>query len=150
MLRYLPVSPQQLISGLKLNVLARPVLLAIGLTMVSACTEKQPSKLEQVMRKGKITVVTRNSPTTFYESANGYAGIEYEMVSQFAEFLGVEVDFIVNDNLKEINELVKNDSVDFAAAGLTVTPSREENLRFAPAYQRITSKLVFKQGKKMA
>ncbi len=100
------------------------------------------------MSKGKITVVTRNSPTTYYESHDGPAGIEYELITEFAQFLGVEVELIVNDNLKEVMDLVNTGKADIAAAGLTVTSEREKYLRFAPAYQQITSKLIFKQGKK--
>ena len=93
-------------------------------------------------------MATRNSPTTYYESAHGPAGIEYELAKNFADSLGVEVKFVVNDNLKEISELIAAGKVDIAAAGLSVTQEREDYLRFAPAYQQITSKLVFKQGQK--
>ena len=123
-------------------------VLLLTVSLISSCKQQKVSKLDQILKRGYITVVTRNSPTTYYESANGLSGIEYEMVTQFAEFLGVEARFEVNDNLKEISNLVESEAVDFAAAGLTVTPFREQALRFAPSYQRITSKLVFKQGKK--
>ncbi|TQV86544.1 membrane-bound lytic murein transglycosylase MltF [Aliikangiella coralliicola] len=117
--------------------------------LTNACSKQHtPSKLEQIKQRGTLNVVTRNSPTTYYENADGFAGVEYELVTQFAESLGVKPNFIVNDNLKEISDMVNSGEVDFAAAGLTVTPQREQNLRFAPTYQRITSKLVFKQGKK--
>ena len=126
----------------------RAAVFLVTLAALVGCKEEKRSKLEQILQKGELTVVTRNSPTTYFESANGYSGIEYEMVVNFAESLGVKANFIVNDNLKEISDMVESQTVDFAAAGLTVTPHRERALRFAPAYQRITSKLVFKQGKK--
>ncbi len=128
-----------------------PILVGLFILMIallSGCQEELPTKLQAVQAKGKLVVVTRNSPTTYYESASGHAGIEYELAKAFAEYLDVELELIVNDNLKEISEMVQSGQVDFAAAGLTVTKQREQNLMFAPAYQRITSKLVFKQGKK--
>lgn len=115
---------------------------------LSACVDPTPSKLEKVMKRGELIVATRNSPTTYFESAHGLAGIEYELARNFAESLGIKVKFVVNDNLKEISELIASGKVDIAAAGLSVTPEREDYLRFAPAYQQITSKLVFKQGQK--
>ncbi|TQV75537.1 membrane-bound lytic murein transglycosylase MltF [Aliikangiella marina] len=74
--------------------------------------------------------------------------MEFELVEGFAEKLGVKVNFVVSDDLKEIAEMIESGEADIAAAGLSVTEERENYLRFAPAYQQITSKLVFKQGKK--
>jgi len=130
------------------NSLIRLVLGAFLLVLINACAEQVPSKLEQIKQRGSLKVVTRNSPTTYYENADGYAGVEYELASQFAAFLGVDIEFIVTDNLKEISRLIHSGEADFAAAGLSITSERQKNLRFAPSYQRITSKLVFKQGKK--
>ncbi|MET1255979.1 membrane-bound lytic murein transglycosylase MltF [Aliikangiella maris] len=122
--------------------------LLLTVSLLSACADNQLSHLERIQQKGKLVVVTRNSPTTYYESGNGPTGIEYELVSRFADSLGVELEIIVNDNIKEIIELLASGKADVAAAGLTITPERENQLRFAPAYQQITSKLVFKQGKR--
>jgi len=127
---------------------ARAILALALMVNLPACNEVEQSKLEQVVNRGKLVVVTRNSPTTYYESADGFAGIEFELADEFAQSLGVEIEFVVNDNLKEISEMIANGEADIAAAGLTVTDEREEYLRFAPAYQQITSKLVFKQGRK--
>ncbi|MGX5173546.1 membrane-bound lytic murein transglycosylase MltF [Aliikangiella sp. IMCC44653] len=139
-------SKQQTIN--KVGLLYRLWLSVFLATFLYGCTQPQLSTLDKIKQRGKILVVTRNSPTTYYESATGFAGIEYELVEQFAQKLNVKVEWVINDNLKEIVELVDQGKVDFAAAGLTVTPEREKNLQFAPAYQQITSKLVFKQGNK--
>jgi membrane-bound lytic murein transglycosylase F len=120
----------------------------VAILLINACSEHTPSKLEQIVKSGLLKVVTRNSPTTYYESANGLAGVEYELASQFAEALGVDIEFKVTDNLKEINDLINSGEVDFAAAGLGASPDNDSELRFAPGYQRTTSKLVFKQGMK--
>jgi len=124
-----------------------PLLVLVFILLSGGCAEPPPPKLQQILKKGSIKVVTRNSPTTYYESADGHAGVEFELVTRFAEYLGVRAEFVVNDNLKQITDMVNTGEVDFAAAGLTVTPEREKKLRFAPAYQQLTSKLVFKQGK---
>ncbi len=118
-------------------------------TLLISCNSKEPtSQLEEVLNRGQLTIVTRNSPTTYYEAADGYAGVEYELAKQFAKSLGVDLKFIVKDNLKEIKDLLVSGKVDFAAAGLTITSERKKTLRFAPAYQKVSSKLVFKQGAK--
>jgi len=120
----------------------------ISTLLLTSCNEPKLSHLEEIKQRGLLKVVTRNSPTTFYESADGYAGVEYELAEAFAKSLGVKTQYMVNDNLKEIVDLVNTGEADLAAAGLTMTSEREKELRFAPSYQTITSKLVFKQGKK--
>ena len=140
-----PLITQQICAS---NVMLRGFILGLSLLIISGCSDNRPSQLEQVVNRGKLVVVTRNSPTTYYESADGFAGIEFELVADFARSIGVDVEFVVNDNLKEISQMIANGEADIAAAGLAVTSEREDYLRFAPAYQQITSKLVFKQGQK--
>lgn len=125
-----------------------PWLFILFSLLLSSCSEPQLSQLEQIKKRGVLKVITRNSPTTYYERADGYAGVEYELAESFAKSLGVKIDYQVEDNLKKIIEAVESGKADIAAAGLTVTSEREKQLRFGPDYQTITSKLVFKQGKK--
>jgi membrane-bound lytic murein transglycosylase F len=115
--------------------------------LFSGCSQPELSQLEKIKQRGILKVVTRNSPTTYYEVADGFAGVEYELAKGFADYLGVELELVVSDNLKEITDLVNTQQVDIAAAGLSVTKERQKHLRFAPSYDQITSKLVFKQGK---
>lgn len=123
-------------------------IITLFILLLSGCNKPKVSKLQQIINKGTLTVVTRNSPTTYYQIEDDYAGVEYELVNRFADFIGVKATFIVEDNLKIIHDMVNDNQVDFAAAGLTITSDRERSVRFAPSYQQITSKLVFKQGKK--
>jgi membrane-bound lytic murein transglycosylase F len=99
--------------------------------------------LEQIKNNGQLIVVTRNSPTTYYEDTDGPAGLEYEMAKMFADELGVELILVVPDSLDDLLKQVANNSVHIAAAGLTITSDREEKFLFGPAYQEITEQLVY-------
>lgn len=101
------------------------------------------SLLEQIKSNGQLVVVTRNSPTTYYEDVDGPAGLEYEMVKMFADELGVELTLLVPDSLGDLLEQLKNNTVHIAAAGLTITKEREKMFQFGPAYQEITEQLVY-------
>lgn len=127
---------------------AHRILAIIFIIFLSSCNQENLSQIEEIQKRGVLKIITRNSPTTYYERADGFAGVEYELAEAFAKTIGVKTEYIVNDNLKEIIESVNSGEADIAAAGLTVTSAREQQLRFAPSYQTITSKLVFKQGKK--
>ena len=104
------------------------------------------SHLKKIKQNGVLTVITRQSPTTFYESYGGPDGLEYQLASRFAEYLGVTLDIKVAANLTEIIQSVNNGDADLAAAGLSITPEREKLLNFAAPYDKVFPKLVFKQG----
>src|SRR5690606_4449891 len=77
-------------------------LLATGLfLMLSSCAEK-PSELERIQEEGVLRVITRNSPSTYFQDRNGEAGFEYELVKRFANNLGVELQIETADNIDEI------------------------------------------------
>ena len=113
--------------------------------ILSACGEP-PSLLEQVQSRNELVVITRNSPTTYYEGVDGPTGFEYELARGFAEFLGVELRIVVPPNFNDILPLVARGDGHLAAAGLTVTNRRKLTVRFGPVYQEITPQLVYRRG----
>lgn len=102
-----------------------------------------PTMLSDVLETGELVIVTRNSSTTYYEGPNGKTGFEYELAERFAESLGVKLRVITSDNLHEIFEILNTGKAHFAAAGLTITESRKEYVRFAPSYMDITEQLIY-------
>ena len=70
----------------------RLLLIAPLIPVVSACSNGNSSKLEAVKKSGELVVLTRYSPTTYYEGPDGYLGIEYDMTKEFADYLGVKLD----------------------------------------------------------
>ncbi|MFV1996943.1 MAG: membrane-bound lytic murein transglycosylase MltF [Acidiferrobacterales bacterium] len=120
-----------------------PLLLVIG-----ACSNGNSNKLESVKKAGELVVLTRQSPTTYYEGPDGYLGIEYDMAKEFADLLGVELKMVVPSRFGDILTLLQKNKADMAAAGLTVTMARKKIVRFAPPYQRIRQQLVYRLGTK--
>lgn len=99
--------------------------------------------LERIKHSGELHVLTRNAATTYYEGAQGPAGLEYDLVKKFAEYLNVRLDITVRENLNDIITQVEKGTVDFAAAGLTVTDERQKRIRFTTPYQYITQQAVY-------
>ncbi|NNG13156.1 MAG: membrane-bound lytic murein transglycosylase MltF [Halobacteria archaeon] len=113
--------------------------------MLGACG-KPPSLLEQVQSRNELIVITRNSPTTYYEGVDGPTGFEYELAKGFADYLGVELRVVVPPNFTDILPLVARGDGHLAAAGLTVTNRRKLTVRFGPVYQEITPQLIYRMG----
>jgi len=119
-------------------------LAAIYLTLyfLSGCS-KTGSALESVIQRDELIVLTRESPTTYITNKSGTSGFEYELVSLFANKLGVKVRFIFPDEFNDLLQLTTGHSADFAAAALSITPEREKRLLFTPSYYSITQQLVY-------
>lgn len=125
--------------------LQRILLILLISLPISSCY-KQETILDEIRDNGELVVITRNSPTTYYEGADGPTGFEYDMVKLFAEELGVNLKIIVPDSFNEILPAIANGEAHLAAAGLTITRERKKLVRFGPSYQSITPQLVYRTG----
>ncbi len=121
--------------------------LMLVLAYISGCSIPPPL-VERIKASGELRVVTRNSGTTLYEGSEGLTGFEYDLVQLFAKDLGVKVHFIIPQSFDGLLPTVINGDAHLAAAGLTVTPEREAEIRFGPSYQEITQQVIYRAGGK--
>ncbi|GHE76982.1 membrane-bound lytic murein transglycosylase F [Thalassotalea profundi] len=116
--------------------------------MLQGCkSEPEHASLSRIIERGYITVGTSFGSTSYYIGAEGPTGFEYELAQKYAEYLGVDLKVVPSYNLDELFSKLDSGEVDILAAGLTVTPNRVAHYNFSPSYNRISQKLVFKQGK---
>lgn len=99
-----------------------------------------------IERHGEITFITRNAPTSYFEGRNGPTGIEYELATNFANYLGLKPRFLVKDTISEITEALNSGEGLIAAAGLSQTEGRSQNFLFGPAYQSVKQQVVCRRG----
>ncbi len=122
-----------------------PPLFALTVNLLlSGCASDD--SLQKVLERGELIVATRNGPTTYFIDKGEAAGFEHELVRRFAEELGVEVRYQSRHNIGDIFNDIRRDQVDFAAAGLTVTTSREGEFRFSAPYYDIDPQIVYLAG----
>ncbi len=123
------------------------LLVIFTLTFLSACDKKNESaSLSRILERGYINIGTIFGPTNFYTTANGFAGFEYELAKSYADSLKVELRIIPSYSLDELFIKLNTGKVDVLAASLSITDKRLQRFRFAPSYETISQKLVFKQG----
>ncbi len=123
------------------------LLLIVLLALTSCGQEKKPASLSRIVERGYIVMGTIFGPTNYYEHADSYAGFEYELAKKYANYLNVELKIVPSYSLDELFIKLNTGKVDVLAAGLSVTEKRLQRFRFAPSYDTISQKLVFKQGK---
>ncbi len=122
--------------------------LCMGIIIILIVLNAEKTSLEKIKQRGEITVLTRNTATTYYEGLDGKTGFEYDLVRLFAEQLGVELKILLPGNFNEIIPMLNGNQADLIAAGLTVTEARKGLVRFAPSHTEITQELIYKTGKK--
>ena len=123
----------------KSNILVAIVVLLS--TVLSACDDSR--SLGDVKNLGSITVITRNGPTTYYENKDGPTGFEYELAKLFADHLGVELNIIVVHTLDDVFKALDENKAHLAAAGLTITPERQQRFDFSPPYMDVKQYVLY-------
>ncbi|SDZ91791.1 membrane-bound lytic murein transglycosylase MltF [Microbulbifer marinus] len=110
---------------------------------------KAPDMLENIKASGKLVVLSQNGPTTYYEDASGtHTGFEFGMLRAYAEELGVELEIRDVHDLDQMFDRLRDpkEGAHLAAAGLTVTPERREQVRFTPSYFEIRQQVIYRLG----
>jgi len=127
--------------------ICRPVLLVLPvLPLLLSCSLFEKNKLRDVKSAGELVVLTRTSPTTYYETPEGPAGFEFDLANSFANYLGVKPRFVVADKFNDIIPRLLKGDADLAAAGITVTEARSKLVRFGPPYQEIRQQVIYRLG----
>lgn len=130
----------------------RIVITILLLTGVFSCDEKrQSASFSRMVERGYVTVGTLYGPNSFSLQGDeirgeGYTGFEYELAKKYADYLNLKLKVVASYSLDELFIKLNTGEVDFLAAGLSITDKRLERFRFAPSYESVSQKLVFKQG----
>ncbi len=123
----------------------RALLALLPFLLLCSCWFSQ-NKLQSVKAAGELVVLTRVSPTTYYENPEGPAGFEYDLARAFADHLGVRLRLVLADKFADVIPRLTNGEADLAAAGITVTENRRAHVKFSPPYQEIRQQVVYRLG----
>ena len=95
-----------------------------------------------------LRVVTRVSPTTYFEDERGPNGFEYALLKRFADYLGRDLEIVPSDSLADLFRSLQRQEVDLASAGLTATPRRARDYVITHPYLTTESYVVYRVGSK--
>jgi membrane-bound lytic murein transglycosylase F len=122
------------------------IVMFLFLNLSSCQKEKNIAGLSRILERGYINVGTLYGPTNYYVQADGFAGFEYELAKKYADSLNVELNIIPSYSIDELFIKLNTGELDVLASGLAITDKRLKRFRFAPSYETVSQKLVFKQG----
>ena len=105
--------------------------------------------LEDIRNQGKLIVLTRNAPTTYFYQNNKEQGFEYELTQQLAHSLNIPVEYKVYDTSSEIMAALAAGEGHLAAAGLTWTEQQSKNFKYGPSYKTVQQQVVCNRRTKL-
>lgn len=111
-------------------------------------TSRAPTTLEEVQNNGVFRVVTLTGSTTYFENAKGEDGFEYILAKEFANSLGVSLEVTSMSSLSGVLLSIGGPNGHMGAAGLTITPKRQQTFRFSEPYYWVEQKLLYRNGTK--
>lgn len=114
---------------------------------MQGCSETSDS-LQRIKELGELTVITRNSPTTYFFDRNGPNGIEYVLAGMLADEIGVELKIDTAYTLSGLFEALRRNEADIAAAGLTLTDQRVNVYPHSSSYNNFLGQVVYVAGTK--
>ncbi len=110
--------------------------------ILTSCSESDPV-INDIRSQGKLIVLTRNAPTTYYLGADDApAGFEYDLSMALADSLNVEVEYKIYDKIEDILAAINDGEGHLIAAGLTHTDPRAVNHIFGPGYKSVQQQVV--------
>ncbi|PLX02959.1 MAG: lytic transglycosylase F [Marinilabiliales bacterium] len=86
--------------------------------------------LAKVLENKKLVAVTDYGPTSYFVYHGEPMGYQYDFLKRFTEYLGVELDLRLEENLLTSIEMLENGEIDLIAMGLTVTNKRKKYFEF--------------------
>lgn len=120
----------------------------LATVLVLAINSGNKHQYKDVVESGVLKIITRNSPTTYFQDRDQVSGFEFELAQKFADYLGVELQVEVADSLEDLITEVQSGNVALAAAGLTITEERKGSVTFADSYMSVTQKLIYRGDRK--
>lgn len=136
-----------------LNVLKRNnffILLFLLLQGFSACQQKPKhndtelvlNDLPQILEKKELCVITLESSLSYFTDGDNVMGYEYTLCTDYAESLGVDLRFIVANNLNEMQQLLLQGKGDVIVYRMPMSKQNKEQLAFANNIQKTFPVLI--------
>lgn len=103
--------------------------------------------LNQIKEDGILNAIAIYNSTSYFLYRGEPMGFEFELLSQLAEDLGLELKITVAENLDELFDMLNRGEGDIIAHGLTITEGRKEIVQFTDHHYLTHQVLVQRKPK---
>nr|WP_314739354.1 membrane-bound lytic murein transglycosylase MltF [uncultured Haemophilus sp.] len=108
--------------------------------------QAEENRYSQIQQTKKLKVGMINHPLSYFVSAEGNSGIEYELSKAFADYLAVELDVTLFDNSEQLFQALRDNKIDMAAAGLLYQSERNDRHQIGASYYSASWQVAYKKG----
>jgi membrane-bound lytic murein transglycosylase F len=117
--------------------------LAIFLVVFVLYAQYGDAQLERIYTRNELRVVLRDTPNNYYAHSEEIDGFDYKLAKLYADYLNVELNVMVDPNVKEVLNTLYTDQADLASAGLTAGVERHPPIRYSDIYQIVQERVVY-------
>jgi len=122
---------------------AQPLcLLFVALFLCLFSTKPELNKLEQLLNDGTLRVASRIGPLSYYEREGEPNGLDYNLLVALSQYLGVELEVTIYDNIKTQLNSVYLENQHLSASTLTKTNDRAKMYTFSEPYMEVSAIMV--------
>ncbi|HAZ54485.1 MAG TPA: membrane-bound lytic murein transglycosylase MltF, partial [Franconibacter helveticus] len=122
------------------------LLLAVALWPSIPWFGKTDNRIAAIQSRGVLRVSTMVTPLTYNRQDDKTWGLDYELASAFADYLGVRLEITVRQNINQLFDDLDSQRADLLAAGLVSNSQRSQNYQAGPAYYSVSQQLVYRIG----
>jgi membrane-bound lytic murein transglycosylase F len=105
--------------------------------------------LADILADGKLVAVTDYNSASYYIYKGEPMGYQFDMLRDFASFLGVKLELIAENDIQASIEMLESREVDLIANNLTITAERLEELNFTLPHGETRQVVVQRNGQEL-
>lgn len=126
--------------------------LFIVLSFITFCVyvvwekESEYTSLDNILKRGEITVIILNNAHCYYFYKDQPMGFEYELAKTFAEYLGVKLRVQVAEKPEDLIPALKKSKEAFIAANFTISPKRIKEVAFSDSYINVRQHIIVRKN----
>lgn len=148
-LRHYFLTRESILKGLAIRLIVALALLLWTWDMVfpwQKAVLAEENRYTQIQQRSILNVGVLNHPISYFVSAEGESGLEYELTKQFADYLGVKLNVQMYDSPHQLFEALENNKIDLAAAGLFYQDEMAKKFQIGAGYYSASWQVVYQKG----
>jgi membrane-bound lytic murein transglycosylase F len=102
----------------------------------------EQSLVETILSRGKLIATTSYSSTNYFVYRGEPMGYQYELLTSFADFLGVNLEIVVKNEIESAFDALENGECDLIALDLAITKERKKQVDFSNPLSQTRQVLV--------
>jgi membrane-bound lytic murein transglycosylase F len=130
------------------------LILILAVICTTSCQERKSGRnpvsvfevtdfdLEDIRERGKLIVVTDYNSTNYFIYRGEPMGYQFELLRELSDYLGIQLEILVENDVKNAFDMLNTGECDLIAFNLTVTKERSRIVSFTVSHSETRQVLV--------